>query len=270
MFYFRYRMCVRRRSHTCFIREQSSCHTFCECKLYRCSHCSATDCRRFKSTYNDRIKCIWDFFKVCKDYNQWSDNIKTCHDWNNRLCNFCNSGNSSDKYKQCDNRYNDPHHYLWYTKCSMKCWRYRVGLYRISHKSQCKNNQNRKDSCQDFSKSTFESRLDIINRSACYMPVFSYMLIFLSHNSFSENGRRNPHPENRSRSAYCQCCCRSCNIPRSYLCCNSRCKCLKWWHTVFSRRSFFRKQSAKRSFPPGLKSTYLDKSEPDRKYNTSS
>ena len=43
---------------------------FCECKLYRCSHCSATDCRRFKSTYNDRIKCIWDFFKVCKDYNQ--------------------------------------------------------------------------------------------------------------------------------------------------------------------------------------------------------
>ena len=252
-------MCVWCRTHTSFIGEETSCHTFLYCKLQGCAHCTTCYCCRFKRTDNNVMECCRDCCNVCKNYDQRTYYIKCCHDRHDQFSNFCDSLHTTCEYKQRNNCYKNTHCNLRNSECSVPWCCDWVRLNCIAHESNCKN------SCQNFSERSFKCSSYVIYRTTGYGSVITDLLELLSHNRFCEDRWHSeecadPHPEDCSRTTDCNCSCSSGDITGTNLSSNRCCKCLERRHSVFSGIPFLAKKSAKSSVPSIFKTTDLDKS----------
>ena len=270
MIYLCHRMGMRCRAHTCLIGEQSAGHAFGQRQLDRSADSAAWNGRRVECANYDCVECVWYILIVINDYDQRANYVKGCHDWNDRLCYFRDSLHSAYKYEQCQNGNDDSHGCLRNAECRVKSCRDRVRLHGISHESKRQDDQHGKNASQHLSKGSFECGTDIVYRASCNLTVFSYLLILLSHDSLCEDRShskesRDPHPENCSRSAYCQRCSRSCNIAGSHLCGNRCRQRLERRHAVRSRLAFLFEQSPECPPHAFAKSPHLDKAKTEWK-----
>ena len=150
----------------------------------------------------------------------------------------------------------------------MECCCDRVGLYSITHESECQCDQYCENSGKDFSKCSLERCSYVVYRTSCNLSVCSDRLILLSHDGLCINGCHSeeccdPHPEDCSSSTNCKCCCRSGDITGSHLCCNGCRKRLERRHSVFTCFSFLAEQTTKGSSHTFAKSPDLDKTKSD-------
>lgn len=135
----------------------------------------------------------------------------------------------------------------------------RVGLYHITHESQCKDDGYREETGKELPKSAFEYVFDVIYRTADYGTVF-YFTGVLSHNCFSINRshtekRADPHPENGTGSTGCNSGSGSGNITGTDLSSNGSSQCLKRTETLL--RFFHRAAKNYRTVNAYLRQTYV-------------
>ena len=133
---------------------------------------------------------------MCYQNDQASKYVQESHDWHDLFCEACDTVDTSDENDSCNNCHEDTNSDSRYVECIVKCNSDRVGLYHITHESQCKDDGYREETGKELTESAFKYVFDVIYRTADYSTVFYFAGVFRKANasSFSVNPR-NSAPE---------------------------------------------------------------------------
>ena len=173
------------------------------------------------------------------DQNESTKDVENSHDWNEFLCNGCDTTNTTQENKASQNCYNDTYINWIDTKCAFKCSTNGVCLYHVSEETKSQCDQNCEDSSQNFTKCAFVSCADIVNRTPGNLPSIVNCLIFLCKRCFYEDGSHTedsgyPHPEDSTRTTHYHSSCSTSQVTCTYLSSNRSCQGLEGRHTVFA------------------------------------
>ena len=203
-------MCMRGRTHTSFVGEESSGNTVTDRFSYSNTSSTAEYGIWLKCTNDDLHKCSWNRIDIQQNNDQASNNIDTSHDRNDLLNNSsqsCSTAYEDEACQHCQNKTDGNRRDIDISCCKYfcKCSSNGIGLYHISHESKCEDNEDREEYAKHFSKSSFECSMDIVDRTSSHFPMF-YSFVFLSQGCLSIDSCHSekstePHPEDGTRTA---------------------------------------------------------------------
>ena len=227
------------RTHTSFVREQTTCNTITDSQLYRSTYCTTEERFWSKCINEDGCNSTWQVADVNEDTYQTTNQIESSHDRNDLLGNGSDGAYAAQEDEECQSS-NDHADDQWVdAECGVECITDGVGLYHVTDEAQSQNDEDGEQSSQYFTESTFVSCADVVNRTTGYSAVVANGFVLLSQGSFYEVGSHaeecgNPHPEDRAHTTGSDSGSSTSKVTGTYLSSDGSCQCLEGRHTVFT------------------------------------
>ena len=227
------------RTHTSLVGEQTTSNTVFDSLRY-CYTGKTTDSSFWiKCTDKNHSEYIWQLTDVHDDQNKGTDDVESCHDWNQLLSYRCDTSNAAQEDECCQDSYCDTNEQRVDTECALESVTNRVGLYHVAEEAQSQDNKDCKCTCQNFTQSAFVSCADVVYRSSGYFAGFVGCFKFLCQGCLYEDGSHAedcgyPHPEDSTRTTHYHCGCSTGKVTCTYLSSNRSCQRLERGHTVFA------------------------------------
>ena len=194
-------MRVRRRTHTCFIREQPPGNSVSESFLYGHSDNTAAKSFWIEGSDKNHLECRNYHISIQKYYDHTADDIEKRHERHDFFSNRVYPADTSGYYKHYEYSNKKSGSNLWYFECRVYRRSYRVSLNDVAHKSERKYNGNGKESGKE---SAVKAISYVIGRSPYFFSILE-LYELLRYNSLRKNSSHpkesaDPHPEYSARS----------------------------------------------------------------------
>ena len=203
-------VCMRSGTHTCLVREKTSCDTipdcFPDCDSGACSEYSL----RVESADENHPERIREFADVHENQNKTSYNVDPGHQRNKFFNHGCESVDSTQKDKSGNCGKDDSEDDLRYVDSScleylIECAADRIGLHHISGEAKGDDDQYGEDSGQHSAELSLKCSADIINRTTCHLSVFCCLILLGKSCLCVDRGHAeecaHPHPEDGARTS---------------------------------------------------------------------
>ena len=227
------------RTHTSFVREQTTCNTVTDSQLYGSTYCTTEHGSRFECVNEDVSNSAWQIADVHNDNYDTTNEVESSHDRNDFFSYRSDGTDTAQEDEECQNS-NDHTDDQWVnTECGRERITDGVSLNHVTDEAQSQNDEYGEQSSQDFTEGAFESSTDVVNWTADYRTIVANRFIFLCEGCFYEVGCHteecgNPHPEDSTHTTGSDSGSSTSKVTGTYLSSDGSCQCLEGRHTVFT------------------------------------